>query len=140
VDPAGLEDAVRGARAMGFAGFSCTIPHKVAVVPLLDELAESARLMGAVNCVVRKGDRHIRENTDGKEFLPSLRRLVEPRGLRFVMFGARVRLAQSAWSWPLRGAAQIIVVNRDPAIDPDPAVCRSGDPNWFVFSRRTGSA
>src|SRR5271169_5391476 len=62
VDPLQLHDAVRGARAMGFAGFNCTIPHKVAVVPCLDDLAESARLIGAVNCVVRRGGKLIGEN------------------------------------------------------------------------------
>src|SRR3569623_42491 len=38
VDPAELGDAVRGARAMGFRGFNCTIPHKVAVIQHLDGL------------------------------------------------------------------------------------------------------
>jgi shikimate dehydrogenase len=38
----GLGDAVRGARAMGWAGFNCSIPHKVAVLEHLDELGESA--------------------------------------------------------------------------------------------------
>ena len=39
---------------MGFRGFNCTIPHKLAVIPHLDGLGESAALMGAVNCVVRR--------------------------------------------------------------------------------------
>ena len=43
VEPERLADAVRGARAMGWAGFNCSIPHKVAVVEHLDGLAESAR-------------------------------------------------------------------------------------------------
>lgn len=72
VDPAELEAAVRGARAMGFAGFNCTIPHKVAVIPYLDGLGESAAVMGAVNCVVRRGNKLIGENTDGKGFMKSL--------------------------------------------------------------------
>ena len=41
VDPADLGDAVRGARAMGFAGFNCTIPHKIAIIPHLDGLGEA---------------------------------------------------------------------------------------------------
>src|SRR5205814_7033074 len=83
-----LADAVRGAKAMGFAGFNCTIPHKVAVIKHLDGLGESASLMGAVNCVVRRGDKLIGENTDGKGFVQSLRSVTEPRGKRIVMFGA----------------------------------------------------
>ena len=54
VGPNDLEDAVKGAKVMGFQGFNCTIPHKVKVIDYLDGLGESASLMGAVNCVVRK--------------------------------------------------------------------------------------
>ena len=52
-----LGDAVRGARAMGWAGFNCSLPHKVAVIEYLDELAESASIIGAVNCVVARAGR-----------------------------------------------------------------------------------
>src|SRR4051812_25232653 len=52
VRPEALADAVRGARAMGWKGFNCTIPHKVAVIPLLDRLSPAAEAIGAVNCVV----------------------------------------------------------------------------------------
>ena len=69
VAPAGLGDAVRGARAMGFRGFNCTIPHKVAVVPHLDRLSEAAGLIGAVNTVVRDGEELVGHNTDGAGFL-----------------------------------------------------------------------
>ena len=48
VPPAALGDAVRGARAMGWAGFNCSLPHKVAVIGHLDGLGESAAIMGAV--------------------------------------------------------------------------------------------
>ncbi len=112
VDPNGLEDAVRGARAMGFAGFNCTIPHKVAVVQYLDEIAQSARLIGAVNCVVRKGERLIGENTDGKGFLASLRGLVDARGLRVVLFGAGGAARAIGVELALAGAASIVIVNR----------------------------
>src|SRR5215213_10831899 len=73
VAPEALADAVRGARAMGWVGFNCSIPHKVAVVEHLDRLGDSAAVIGAVNCVVRRGDRLIGENTDGQGFLDSLR-------------------------------------------------------------------
>ena len=56
VEPAALGDAVRGARAMGWVGFNCSIPHKVAVISHLDRLGDSARIIGAVNCAVRRGD------------------------------------------------------------------------------------
>src|SRR4029434_6874333 len=66
-----LEDAVRGAKAMGFRGFNCTIPHKVAVIRHLDGLGESASVMGAVNCVVRRGEQLIGENTAANGFFES---------------------------------------------------------------------
>src|SRR3977135_3659216 len=69
VEPEALGDAVRGARAMGWAGFNCSLPHKVAVIAHLDALAESAAVIGAVNCVVRRGSRLIGENTDGQGFV-----------------------------------------------------------------------
>ena len=72
VAPDGLADAVEGAKAMGFIGFNCTIPHKVSVIQYLDGLGDSAALMGAVNCVVRRGVQWIGENTDGKGFVESL--------------------------------------------------------------------
>ena len=62
VAAADLTDAVRGATAMGWIGFNCSLPHKVAVIELLDELAESARLIGAVNCAVRGDGGWIGEN------------------------------------------------------------------------------
>src|SRR6478736_5947940 len=69
VAPEALDDAVRGARAFGFRGFHCTIPHKVAVIPLLDRIDESAIRIGAVNTVVRRGNELVGENTDGKGFM-----------------------------------------------------------------------
>src|SRR5271170_7384992 len=56
-----LGDAARGARAMGWRGFNCSIPHKVAIIAHLDGLGESAATIGAVNCAVRRGDKLIGE-------------------------------------------------------------------------------
>lgn len=115
VAPADLPAAVAGARAMGFRGFNCTLPHKVAVVPLLDEVAESAALMGAVNCVVRRGDRLVGENTDGKGFLESLAPLRDPAGARVLLLGAGGAARAIAVELALAGARHVTVVNRSPA-------------------------
>lgn len=112
VDPADLGDAVRGARAMGFRGFNCTIPHKVAVIEHLDGLGESASLMQAVNCVVRRGDQFIGENTDGKGFVASLKELTDPAGKRIVMFGAGGAARAIGVELALAGAAHVTIVNR----------------------------
>lgn len=115
VAPAGLEAAVEGARAMGFRGFNCTIPHKVVVVEHLDGLGKSAALMGAVNCVVRKDDRFIGENTDGKGFVEGLQRLCDPAGTSIVIFGAGGAARAITVEMALAGARRFTVVNRDQA-------------------------
>jgi shikimate dehydrogenase len=96
VAPGALGDAVRGARAMGWVGFNCSIPHKVAVTAYLDHLAESASIIGAVNCVVTRDAGLIGENTDGQGFVTSLRTVTDPKGKA------------------LAGAGSITVINRDP--------------------------
>jgi len=112
VDPTDLGDAVRGARAMGFQGFNCTIPHKVAVIEHLDGLGESASTMGAVNCVVNRGGKFIGENTDGKGFVVALKSLTEIAGKSFVLFGAGGAARAIGVEVALAGAASIIIVNR----------------------------
>ena len=114
VAPADLGDAVRGARAMGWAGFNCSIPHKVAVIEHLDGLGASAEVIGAVNCVVRHGERWVGENTDGQGFLSSLRTVVDPAGTSLVLFGAGGAARAIAVECALAGVASITVVNRDP--------------------------
>jgi shikimate dehydrogenase len=113
VAPAALGDAVRGARAMGWVGFNCSIPHKVAVVEHLDGLAESAAVIGAVNCVVRRDGRLIGENTDGQGFLASLRTVVDPAGKSVVLFGAGGAARAIAVETALASAGHITIVNRD---------------------------
>ncbi len=116
VYPDGLEDALRGLRAMHFQGINCTIPHKVNVLQYLDEVAPDARLMGAVNTVRREGERLIGENTDGKGFLTSLREDggVDPAGKRFVVLGAGGAARAMTVELALAGASQITIVNRSP--------------------------
>ena len=112
VAPDGLEDAVKGAKAMGFQGFNCTIPHKVKVIDYLDGLGESASLMGAVNCVVRRDGQWIGENTDGKGFVESLRELTDPAGKKVVIFGAGGAARAIGVEVALAGASKITIVNR----------------------------
>lgn len=112
IPPAQLADAVRGARAMGWAGFNCSLPHKVAVIAHLDGLGESASVMGAVNCVVRRGNRYIGENTDGKGFVQSLRGICEPAGKSLALLGAGGAARAIAVEMALAGARSITVVNR----------------------------
>ena len=112
VSPENLADAVRGARAMGWAGFNCSLPHKVAVIQHLDGLGESAAIMGAVNCVVRRAGKYVGENTDGKGFVQSLRETVDPVGKSLVMFGAGGAARAIGVETALAGMRKITVVNR----------------------------
>lgn len=115
VEPEKLADAVKGARAMGWKGFNCSIPHKVTVIQHLDGLGESAAIMGAVNCAVNRGGKFIGENTDGKGFLKSLTEVVDPSGKSVVMFGAGGAARAIGVELALAGAAAITVVNRGAA-------------------------
>ena len=113
VAPDALGEAVRGAVAMGWVGFNCSIPHKVAVIEHLDGLGDSAEVIGAVNCVVRRDGRVIGENTDGQGFLTSLRTVVDPAGTSMVVLGAGGAARAIAVETALAGASSITVVNRD---------------------------
>ena len=112
VTPEDLGAAVRGARAMGFRGFNCSLPHKVTVIQHLDGLGESAALMGAVNCVVRRGEKFIGENTDGKGFLKSLQEVIDTKGKSVVLFGAGGAARAIAVELGLAGVKRITIVNR----------------------------
>ena len=113
VPPEKLADAVLGARAMGWAGFNCSLPHKVEVIQYLDGLGASAEVIGAVNCAVRRDGRYIGENTDGKGFLQSLMAVIDPKGLNAVMFGAGGAARACAVEMALAGLSHITIVNRD---------------------------
>jgi shikimate dehydrogenase len=112
VPPESLADAVRGMRAMGFKGGNFTVPHKVAVLPLLDGLSPAAELIGAVNCVNQVDGKLIGENTDGKGFLQSLRTVIDPQNQQIVILGAGGAARAVAVELALAGAAAITIVNR----------------------------
>jgi shikimate dehydrogenase len=117
VKPEALPDAIRGVRAFGMRGINLTIPHKVAVLPLLDEISPDAALIGAVNTVRREGDRLIGENTDGKGFLRGLREEagVDPQGKRVAILGAGGAARAIAVELVLAGAGNLVILNRNPA-------------------------
>src|SRR5262249_9729187 len=112
VSPENLPDAIHGFRAMGFRGANLTIPHKVAVIPLLDELSDAARRIGAVNCIARDGDKLRGENADGKGFLRSLQEIIDPGGKQIVIFGAGGAARAIAVEIALTKPAKITLVNR----------------------------
>jgi len=114
--PQDLEAAMKGVRALNMRGINLTIPHKVAVLPYLDEVKPAAALMGAVNTVVRVGDRLVGENTDGKGFMTALTKdaKVDPKGKSVVVLGAGGAARAITVELALAGAERITVVNRSP--------------------------
>lgn len=115
VAPAELSLAVRGLASLGSAGFNLTIPHKEAVMDLLDEIDPFARMVGAVNTVAVQGDRLIGYNTDGPGFLRSLDQETgfRPAGTRAVILGAGGFARAVAFGLAQDGAKSIILANRD---------------------------
>ena len=86
---AALPTLVSAARMMGFAGLNITYPCKQAVLPLLDELSEEARVMGAVNTVVNRSGRLVGHNTDGSGWRWGFQRALPGADLnRVVLLGA----------------------------------------------------
>lgn len=90
IEPTELPDAVRGLRAMRVLGASVTIPHKLGVAALCDELSPAARDIGAVNCLQLPGDgRLVGHNTDEGGFFDGLIGAgFDLKGKRCVILGA----------------------------------------------------
>jgi len=114
VHPKDLGAAIQGLRAFNMKGINLTIPHKVEVLKYLDEVKPDAALMGAVNTVVRVGDKLIGENTDGKGFMHSLTKdgKVNPMGKKVIVLGAGGAARAITVELALAGAQQITIVNR----------------------------
>lgn len=113
VQPEDLREAVAGARAMNWAGFHLSAPHKVEVIEYLDGLSESAKVMGAVNCAVLRDGKLIGENTDGKGFLKSLREVIDPVGKVVTVLGAGGAARAIAAEMALAGTKRVNIVNRN---------------------------
>jgi shikimate dehydrogenase len=113
VHPADLAQGIAGMRALGILGLNVTIPHKEAVMEYLDEVAPSARQVGAVNTIVNRNGRLIGYNTDGWGFISSLEEYgIRPHGRRAVILGAGGSARAIAVHLALAGASGITVSNR----------------------------
>ncbi len=107
---------LQAARIMGFAGLNITYPCKQAIIPLLDELSEEARAMGAVNTVVIRDGRLIGHNTDGSGWTRGFTRALPGADLsRVVLLGAGGAGAAIAHAVLRLGAGRLTIVDQDPA-------------------------
>jgi len=112
--PEQIGQAVAAIRALGFRGVNVTIPHKVAVMPYLDEIDEEARIIGAVNTIVNENGRLIGYNTDGRGYVRSL---IEETGIdlaaqKVLMLGAGGAARGVAVALLLQGVPDLIIANR----------------------------
>jgi shikimate dehydrogenase len=123
VPPERVGDAVRGLRALGFAGANVTVPHKQAVMPYLDELTATATAVGAVNTiVVREDGSLLGDTTDGYGFLADLAAHGARSDGRAVVIGAG-GAARSVIFALAQAGAEVSVAARN--LNKAEALCRS---------------
>ena len=115
-DAALLPEVMRAVRLMQFAGVNVTYPFKQAVIPLLEALSDEAKAIGAVNTVVREGERLVGYNTDGPGWSWGFRRALPKADLsRVVLLGAGGAGSAVADAVLRLGAARLTIVDQDAA-------------------------
>ncbi|MBM7565587.1 shikimate dehydrogenase [Paenibacillus sacheonensis] len=109
-----LGDFVAGVRAMGIRGVNVTIPHKLEIMPLLDEIHESARAIGAVNTIVNDGGRLTGYNTDGIGYVRSLKEEIRSdlAGARVLIVGAGGATRGILYALAREGVTSVTISNR----------------------------
>ena len=117
VAPGRVEAALDGLRALGFRGVNVTMPHKAAVLPLLDRLTSDARSVEAVNTIVVEGDELHGFNTDVDGFVGALRDVVpEPlTGAGALVLGAGGVARAAVLGLARLGVTRCTIVVRTPA-------------------------
>lgn len=114
VEKENLKDAIAGIRAIGMRGLNLTIPHKIAVIPFLDELSPAAKIIGAVNSIRVQDGQLIGENTDGKGFVTSLMETgVELNGRIITVLGSGGAARAVAVECAISGAETVNIVARN---------------------------
>lgn len=112
-----LGEAIAGIRALNIRGINVTIPHKVAVIPLLDKLEPLAEKIGAVNTIVNDDGILTGYNTDASGFLQTLlEKSIEPGGKNIVILGAGGASRAISFILAERGA-HLVILNRQLELD-----------------------
>lgn len=113
VQPQDLSKVVKAFKAIGMVGFNVTIPHKVEVMKLLDEVTQDAGIIGAVNTVKIEDGKCFGFNTDGDGFLRSLRDAeIDAKDKRVLMLGAGGAARSVAVKLARAGVKKIVLLNR----------------------------
>jgi shikimate dehydrogenase len=114
--PEALEDLLTAAERMGFAGLNITYPCKQAVLPLLHDLSDDARALGADNTVVLQDGKRIGHNTDCSGFAEAFRRgLPDAARDLVVQLGAGGAAAAVAHALVAEGVTQLAIRDAEPA-------------------------
>ncbi|MEC0127880.1 shikimate dehydrogenase [Paenibacillus pabuli] len=137
VRPEQLESAIRGIVALGYRGVNVTIPHKEQVMPYLDVIDESARLIGAVNTIVNEEGKLTGYNTDGIGYVRSLKEEAVPElaGKRIAVLGAGGAARGVIYALALEKPERISILNRTA----DRAVALASDLRAHGLGDITGS-
>jgi shikimate dehydrogenase len=123
VYPDHVGEAVRGLRALGFAGANVTVPHKQAVLTHMDDVSRAAQVIGAVNTIVVRDGSLYGDNTDAAGFITSLHEVdFNPAGTYCVLLGAGGAARAVAHALADAGALQVCIYNR--AFDRARDLCR----------------
>lgn len=102
-------------RRLNFIGLNLTVPHKLAALPLVDEVDESARKIGAINTVAFRDGKAFGWNTDAPGFLAAIRDAfsVDLRDLRILLLGAGGGAGRAiAWQCAREHCERLVLVNR----------------------------
>jgi len=112
-----LAGAIEGMRALNIRGLNVTIPHKVSIIPLLDDLDPLAGKIGAVNTIVNRDGVLTGYNTDASGFLQALLdKGFDPKGEKVAILGAGGAARAISFILAERGA-NLVILNRLEELD-----------------------
>lgn len=111
-EPFELEKVFHAMKTLGISGFNVTLPHKQAIIPLLDKLDDTAIVMNAVNTVTFDGKRTKGWNTDGDGFVRSLMTIDPDLAGKVLIIGAGGAARGIAFALKKAGFGAITITNR----------------------------
>lgn len=108
-----LSTAIASMKSLDMLGANLSMPHKMAAVPMMDELSEAAQLIGAVNTILHQDGKLIGHNTDGIGFMSSLKvKGIEVLQKKITVIGAGGAATAIIVQAALDGVKEIAVFNR----------------------------
>ncbi len=112
--PSKLKERIEGLRSPGALGANVTVPHKEAVIPLLDTVDPLATQIGAVNTIINRNGKLAGYNTDALGFLRSLAEdgHFDPKSKRVLILGAGGAARAVSFALLTSGIAHLTIANR----------------------------